>query len=102
MLVFTRDGHMSVQVMDRNAQAREGAGPNQYSQNGYEASYGTYVTNQNTRTLTFHVDGALVRTLVGKSLLRAYKFSGNRLLVTSTRVDEHWRVTWERYALRPN
>ena len=42
MLVFTRDGHMSVQVMERNPQAQTPTGPEQYSQGGYEASFGTY------------------------------------------------------------
>jgi hypothetical protein len=42
LLVFTRDAHMSVQVMERNPQAQTPAGPEQYSQGGYEASFGTY------------------------------------------------------------
>ena len=42
LLVFTGDGHMSVQVMERNPQAQTPAGPEQYSQGGYEASFGTY------------------------------------------------------------
>jgi hypothetical protein len=45
LLVFTRDGHMSVQVMDRNPQPQTPAGPEQYSQGGYEASFGTYEIN---------------------------------------------------------
>ena len=35
LLVFTRDGHMSVQVMERNPQPQTPAGPAQYSQGGY-------------------------------------------------------------------
>jgi hypothetical protein len=42
LLVFTRDGHMSVQVMERNPPTQTAAGPEQYSQGGYEASLGTY------------------------------------------------------------
>jgi hypothetical protein len=41
LLVYTPDGHMSVQVMYRHAQAGAAAGPVQYAQGGYEASYGT-------------------------------------------------------------
>src|SRR5262249_31544756 len=37
LLVFTRDGHMSVQVMYRNPQATTQAGTVQYAQRGYEA-----------------------------------------------------------------
>jgi len=97
LLVFTRDGHMSVQVMKRNPQAQTAAGPEQYSQGGYEASFGTYEIDESTHTFTFHVEGALVRTLIGNDLPRAFEFSGKRLIVKSTRPDEHWRAAWEHY-----
>jgi len=97
LLVFTRDGHMSVQVMERNPQAPTPAGPEQYSQGGYEASFGTYEIDESTHTFTFHVEGALVRSLIGKDLPRAFEFSGRQLLVKSTRPEEHWRVSWEHY-----
>ena len=97
LLVYTRDGHMSVQVMERNPQAQVPAGPEQYSQGGYEASFGTYEIDESTHTFTFHVEGALVRTLIGKDLPRAFEFSGKQLIVKSTRPDEHWRVAWEHY-----
>jgi len=96
LLVFTRDGHMSVQVMDRNPQPQTPAGPEQYSQGGYEASFGTYQIND-AQTFTYHVAGALVRTLIGKDLPRAFELSGKQLIVRSTRPDEHWRVIWERF-----
>jgi len=94
MLIYTRDGHMSVQVMERNQQALIPAGPEHYSQGGYEASWGTYKVDEPSHTFTFHVEGALVRTLVGQDLPRAYEFSGRRLMVKSTRPNEHWRVAW--------
>jgi len=97
MFVFTRDGHLSVQVMDREPAQQDAAGPEQYSQGGYEASYGSYVVDELAHTFTFHVEGALARTLIGKDLPRAYELSGNRLIVKSVRPDEHWRVVWERY-----
>lgn len=97
MLVCTSDGHMSVQVMERNPQGPAASGTEQYSQGGYEASYGTYVVDERAHTFTFHVDGALVRSLIGKDLPRAYEFSGKQLIVKSTRLDERWRVAWERY-----
>jgi hypothetical protein len=96
LLVFTRDGHMSVQVMERNPAAQTAAGPEQYSQGGYEASFGTYEIDD-AHTFTFHVEGALVRTLIGKDLPRAFELSGKQLIVKSTRPDEHWRVAWEHY-----
>jgi len=97
MLVYTRDGHMSVQVMERDPQARTPAGPEQYSQGGYEASYGWYEIDERAHRFTFHVEGALVRTLIGKDLPRAYEFSGKQLIVKPARPDEHWRVAWEHY-----
>jgi hypothetical protein len=97
LLVFTRDGHMSVQVMERNPQPQTPAGPEQYSQGGYEASFGTYQIDETTHTFAFHVEGALVRTLIGKDLPRSFELSGKQLIVKSTRPDEHWRVAWEHY-----
>lgn len=97
LLVFTRDGHMSVQVMERNPQPQAPAAPEQYSQGGYEASFGTFEIEESTHTFTFHVEGALVRTLIGKDLPRSFEFSGQQLIVKPTRPDEHWRVAWERY-----
>src|SRR5579862_1752268 len=97
LLVYTPDGHMSVQVMERDPRPEATAGPEQYSQGGYEASYGRYEIDEHAGTFTFHVEGALVRTLIGKDLPRAYEFSGKQLIVKSTRPEEHWRVAWEHY-----
>lgn len=99
LLVYTRDGHMSVQVMYRNPQAdaqiANSGAPLQYAQGGYEASFGTYEIDEHTHTFTYHVDGALVRTLIGKDLPRAFEFSGKQLVVKSAHPEEHWRVAWE-------
>lgn len=98
MFVFTKDGHLSVQVMDRDSKAQTAnVGAEQYSQGGYEASYGSYVVDEDGHTFTFHVEGALVRTLTGKDLPRHYEFKDDQLIVESTRTDEHWRVIWVRY-----
>ena len=82
MFVFSRSGKASVQVMYRDSRAG-----NSYTQGGYEASYGSYQI-EDARTFTFHIEGALVRTLIGKDLKRRYEILGNRLTVTST---DHWR-----------
>ena len=97
LLVYTRDGHMSVQVMYRNPQTGGPSGPVQYAQGGYEASFGSYQLDENSRTFTFHVEGAMVRNLIGKDLRRAYEISGNQLIVKSANPDEHWRAAWEHY-----
>ena len=101
LLVYTRDGHMSVQVMYRNPQAHSqaatNAAPVQYAQGGYEASFGTYEIDERAHSFTYHVEGALVRTLIGKDLTRVYEMSGKQLIVKSSSPDEHWRVAWEHY-----
>ena len=101
LLVYTRDGHMSVQVMYRSpsasSQAATNAAPVQYAEGGYEASFGTYEIDESAHTFTFHVEGALVRRLIGKDLPRAFELSGNQLIVRSTHPEEHWRVGWEHY-----
>ena len=74
----TGDGKVSVQVMYQNAQTGSA-----YAQGGYEASYGSYRIDDSS-TFTFHIDGALVRTLIGKDLKREYEISGSRLIVKST------------------
>jgi len=96
LLVYTRDGHMSVQLMYRTVPGGSAAAPVQYAQGGYEASFGRYEVND-AHTFTFHVDGALVRTLVGKDLKRLYELSGNQLIVRSPDPNEHWSVAWEHY-----
>ena len=97
LLVFTLEGHMSVQVMYRNLQGGGQGGPVQYAQGGYEASFGTYQIDESAHTFAFHVEGAMVRSLLGKDLPRTYELSGNQLIVKSTNPNEHWRVAWEHY-----
>lgn len=97
MLVYTTDGHMSVQVMYRNPQAGSNAAPVQYAQGGYEASFGTYRIDERAHSFSYHVEGALVRSLIGKDLTRVYEFSGKQLIVKSSNPNEHWRVAWEHY-----
>ena len=92
MLLYTRDGHMSVQLMFPKA---ESAVSNDYVQNGYEASFGSYDVNEEAHTVTHHVEGSLTRGLVGKDLPRVYQFSDGHLIIKSSRPDEHWSVTWQ-------
>jgi hypothetical protein len=94
MLLYTRDGHMSVQLMFPDS---ESVLSNDYVKNGYEASFGSYEVNEAAHTVTHHVEGSITRGLVGKDLPRLYQFSDGRLIVKSTRPEEHWSATWERY-----
>lgn len=97
MFVFTREGRLAVQVMDRTPQAAPQAGPEQYARGGYEATFGRFEVDERTHTFTYHVEGSLVRALVGKALPRVYEFKGNRLIVKSANPAERWRAVWEHY-----
>jgi hypothetical protein len=94
MLLYTRDGHMSVQIMYPKS---ESALSNDYVQGGYEASFGSYDVNEEAHTVTHHVEGSITRALVGKDLTRVCRFSERQLIIKSSRRDEHWSVAWEHY-----
>jgi Lipocalin-like domain len=94
MLLYTRDGHMSVQLM--YPKAASGLS-NDYVRNGYEASFGSYDVDEQAHTVTQYVEGSITEGLEGKDLPRAYQFSDGHLIIKSTRPDEHWSVTWEHY-----
>ena len=96
MLIYTPHGHMSVQLM---YPASEESLCNEYVQNGYEASFGSFDVNEATHTLTHHVKGSNTGDpLVGKDLPRIYQLTGHgQLVIKSARTDEHWSVTWEHY-----
>ena len=96
MLIYTRDGHMSVQLMyPESANTLS----NEYVLNGYEASFGSYDVDETVHTVTHHVQGSVTRDLlVGKDLPRKFEFTADgHLIIRSTRPDEHWSVTWEHY-----
>lgn len=95
MLLYTRDGHMSVQIMFPKS---ESALSNDYVKDGYEASFGSYEVNEAAHTVTHHVQGSITPGLVGKDLTRVYQFSDGQLIIKPSRPDEHWAaVAWEHY-----
>jgi hypothetical protein len=69
----------------------------QYAQGGYEATFGRYRVDPSARTFTYHIEGAIIRSLIGNDLVRSFELAGNRLIVKSSNPDERWRVAWERY-----
>jgi Lipocalin-like domain len=93
-LIYTRDGHMSVQLMYPPSQATLS---NDYVLSGYEASFGSYDVNEQTHTVTHHVQGSVTPGLVGKDLPRVYQLSDGHLIIKSANPAEHWSVTWEHY-----
>ena len=96
ILIYTRDGHMSVQLMYPES---ANTPSNEYVLNGYEASFGSYDVDETAHTVTHHVLGSNTRDLlVGKDLPRKFEFAADgHLIIRSARTDEHWSVTWEHY-----
>lgn len=71
---------------------------NDYVLNGYEVSFGSYEVDKAKHTVTHRVQGSITRGLVGKTLLRVYRFTDDRrLIITSARPDEHWSAIWRHY-----
>jgi hypothetical protein len=96
MLIYTRDGHLSVQLMyPKSASSLS----NEYVRSGYEASFGTFTIEEITHTLTHHVQGSVTGdALVGKDLPRVYSLTDDgRLIIRSANPEEHWSVTWQHY-----
>lgn len=96
MLIYTRDGHMSVQLMyPKSANAPD----NEYVLGRYEASFGSYDVDESKHLLTHHVHGSITRELlVGKDLPRVYQLTKDgHLIIRSADPLEHWSVTWEHY-----
>ena len=96
MLIYTRDGQMSVQLMyPKDANSPD----NEYVLGGYEASFGSYDVNEARHLVTHHVKGSITRDLlVGRDLPRVYQLTGDRhLIIRSADPREHWSVTWEHY-----
>lgn len=94
MLLYTGDGHMSVQIMYPPSAS---ALSNDYVLDGYEASFGSYDIDEAKHMVAHHVQGSITHGLVGKDLTRVYQFSDGQLIIQSARPDEHWSVAWEHY-----
>jgi Lipocalin-like domain len=94
MLIYTKDGHMSVQLMYPGK-----AISNEYVEQGYEASFGSYDIDESRHLVTHHVQGSVTRDrLVGKDLPRRFEFTRDgHLLIRSAQAEERWSVTWEKY-----
>lgn len=96
MLVYTSDGHMSVQLMyPRSAEPAD----NEYVLGGYEASFGSYFVDEAKHMVTHHVEGSITRDLLlGKDLPRIYQMTVDcHLIIRSADPREHWSVTWEHF-----
>jgi hypothetical protein len=96
MLIYTSDGHMSVQLMYPE---NSGAADNEYVLGGYEASFGSYDVDEAKHLVTHRVQGSITRQLlVGKDLPRIYQLTADgHLIIRSADPREHWSVTWEHF-----
>jgi Lipocalin-like domain len=64
ILIYTRDGHMSVQLMYPPSAASLS---NDYLLNGYEASFGSYDVDEAAHMVTHHVQGSIHGDLSGRT-----------------------------------
>ena len=92
-VIFTEGGTLSVQAMNPDADAPNGS----YTLKGYEAYYGPVTIDEAGNTFEIAIESAAVRDLIGQTFERAFDVSSEKLVLTSTNPDEHWRVTYERY-----
>jgi hypothetical protein len=86
LLIYDRSGHFSAQFMrrDRNIDVPDGpttAKNNSRAQGGYDAYFGTYTIDDEKRTVTQHLLGALSRENVGAVLTRAMNVHGDTLII---------------------
>jgi hypothetical protein len=89
-IMYDADGHMSVQLMrsDRpefaaDDQRRGTPAEIKSAFEGFISYYGLYEVNQEEGTVTHHIKGCLFPNWVGKSQKRFFKFSGNRLILST-------------------
>jgi hypothetical protein len=106
-LVYDRSGHMSAQLMRLNRPAAIDCGTpgpassdNSQSVNGYDAYFGTYTIDENSHTVTHHLEGAVAAADVGKNLVREFQVSGDTLtIIVRTNMPKEKQIrtlTWER------
>ncbi len=94
MLIYTADGHASVQLMYPQTSLS-----NEFVHDGYEATFGTYDLDAVKHQLVYHVQASATREmLVGQSETLRYELPDNRhMVIRPTQADQHWSVVWERY-----
>jgi hypothetical protein len=102
---FDPAGRMSVQLMgnDRPAIAngqRASEADRAAAYASYQAYFGHYTIQPDKGTVTYHVEGALVPSMVGSELVRYYEFSSDRrtLYLSVPNGDRVvGKLRWERY-----
>ena len=96
LLVYTRRAHVGPGDVSRRF-ARDECGASGIRAEWLRGFLRQLPDRGRAYTFCFHVEGALVRTLIGQDRKRLYELSGKRLRVRSPDPKEHWRVAWEHY-----
>lgn len=108
VLMYDADGNMSVQLMrqDRPRFAvadRLGGTPDEIRAafQGYQAYFGTYSVDEAKRTVTHHLQGALLPNWVGVDQVRLYELTENQLQLRTAPLtiggaEATGYVVWER------
>lgn len=78
MLIYDRSGHFAVQFMKRH---RPGVGSGTSPAGGYDAYFGTYTVDDEARTVSQHLVGALSPEHVGHALSRGMTVEGDSLVI---------------------
>lgn len=102
ILRYGADGTMEAQLM-RRGRARFGSGDHfggtdeevREAFEGYFAYFGRYEIDEMMGTVTHHVDGSLLPNWVGTDQVRAYEFSGDRLILRSEEDNSTGYFIWE-------
>ncbi len=89
-IIYTPTGHMAVQVMDNDRKEFAAVQPSGEEARAALASYnaysGTFTVNEAQGTVTHHRETKLtpgtVDALGGTDVIRSYRFSGNKLMLT--------------------
>ena len=107
-IIYDARGNMSAQVMreERPAFASQDSARAtdvevRAAYEGYVAYFGTYTVDPEKHTVTHHVQGALLPNWIGGDQLRYYSFDGERLLLSTPRVESggqllEFFLVWER------
>jgi anaerobic glycerol-3-phosphate dehydrogenase len=88
-LIYTANGQMSAQLMNRDAKPLDEAGSDSREATAevakrFFAYWGRYTVDESTATVTHHVLGGLARSWVSRNQIRRYEFSGDdRLTLTA-------------------
>jgi hypothetical protein len=108
LCLYDATGHMALQIM-RGNRPRFAAGDQlggtpaelEAAFSGYLAYAGTYVANETHGVIVHHVTQSLFPNWVGTDLVRFYRISGNRLIVSAPTVQVRGHLmdamlVWER------